>query len=48
MNNETLESKRPYNTPQLVRHGNVRDLTQHVFRSTSPNVDPGHSTFRTT
>lgn len=47
MNNQAGDIKEVYNSPQLERYGNVRDLTQHVTGGISPHSDNGHNSPRT-
>ena len=47
MNNQITRTKETYNSPQLERYGNVRDLTQTVSKSTNTNPDNGTSSHRT-
>ena len=47
MKNQITRTKETYNSPQLERFGNVRDLTQHVTNSLSGVSDNGHQSPRT-
>lgn len=46
MNQNSNQTKAPYNSPQLERYGNVRDLTQTVISTATLGSDH-HSTQRT-
>ena len=47
MNNLNIRTKEAYNTPQLERYGNVRDLTQTLSGGSSVKSDNGHQSPRT-
>ena len=47
MNIQITRTKETYNSPQLERYGNVRDLTQTVTGSFTGKSDNGHTSPRT-